>query len=109
MEESGDIVGSFLRLARYRSTLGPGTASVDELIAGPPALGAPAAVPAGVAAGQPVSMSDLSYSGPAALERAVSLQADVRAALRPGGNAGKLPDLLEEVFDLVKLGIQRGG
>lgn len=105
MEETADIAGSFLRCTRYLTTLGPGTASLADLIAGPPAF--PATTPA-AGAQTAVSLADLTYSGPAALERAMTLQADIRAALRPGGNTAKLPDLLEEVFDLVKLGIQRG-
>lgn len=105
MEETGDLAGSFLRYNRYVTTLGPGTSSVAELIAGPPAF--PAMAPA-AGAQAAVSLADLSYSGPAALERAMALQADIRAAMRPGGNTAKLPDLVEEVFDLVKLGIQRG-
>jgi len=100
-EETADLAGSFLRYARFNAALGAGAPAVADLLAGPPAV----PVAAGPGA---VSLADLTYSGPAALQQAMSLQEDIRAALRPGGNSAKLPDLLEEVFDLVKLGLPRG-
>ena len=106
VEETPDIAGSFLRYARYVAGLGLGPPAIADLLAGPPAF---AAAPAASGGGAAVSLGDLSYSGPAALERAMTLQDDIRAALKPGGNPGKLPDLLEEVFDLVKLGLKRDG
>ncbi len=103
--ETPDIAGSFMRYARYLATFGPGAPSITELIAGPPGLQPPAGPPGGQAT---VSLADLSYGGPAALERAIALQDDIRAAMKPGGNTARLPELLEEVFDLVKLGLQHG-
>jgi hypothetical protein len=100
LEETADLVGSFLQ---YERLMAGGSA-------GAPAAAAVSSRPAPGPSGAPgaVSLADLSYSGPAALQRAMSLQEDIRAALRPGGNSGKLPDLLEEVFDLVKLGLHPG-
>lgn len=100
LEETADLAGTFLRYARLNATIGAGASAIGDFLAGPPGMAA--------APGPSVSLADLTYSGPAALQRAMSLQEDIRAALRPGGNSAKLPDLLEEVFDLVKLGLPRG-
>lgn len=52
-------------------------------------------------------ITDYCYSGRAALQRAMSLRSRVRTARAAGGAAEDgLDDLLEEIFDLVQLGIQ---
>jgi hypothetical protein len=89
-----------------------------EQLAGPPAAVAPAPAPApaptaagAAAAGAPqdvVPITQLCYSGDAAIERALSLRDRVRAALAdatPDGAA--FNDLIEEIFDLVQLGTGR--
>lgn len=52
-------------------------------------------------------ITDFCYSGAAALERAVSLRAQVRAALDQNDPSDTLQELLEEIFDLVQLGLER--
>ncbi|MBI4420459.1 MAG: hypothetical protein HY560_06505 [Gemmatimonadetes bacterium] len=97
-DETADLIGSLLRFRRYADALGLGSASVEELLAGPPAL---ARAPAGGSADADViPIADLCYSGTAALERALSLRDEVRATLRGAGG-----DLIEEIFDLVRLGL----
>jgi hypothetical protein len=99
-EEGPGLVGSFQRFERMVSTLGQGSASLDELLAGPPKLdgGDRAAAPeAGIA-----PITEFLYSGQAALDRALSLRERVRAARGEEHN-----DLVEEILDLVKLGVGR--
>ena len=102
------------RAERYRAVYGDGPASLDDLMAGPPADPAgetappTAAVP--VASDETdavVSISDLCYDGPGALERAMSLRDDVLAAV--GSDEAHVTELLEEIFDLVQLGIETNG
>lgn len=104
-EESADLAGSFTRLERYLDQLGLGDASIDELLAGPPAAptpAAPTAAPATVGTEQDiVPIESLCFSGSAALARALELKDTVQTAVaehRPDAL-----DLLEEVFDLVRL------
>ena len=115
VEEGPGLVGSYQRFDQLVTTLGLGAPSLDELLAGPPAM--PAAGPArasGAARAAPaadgiVSITELLYSGEAATQRLTSLRDQVRKVL-----AGKSPDgtvlkdLIEEVFDLVELGAGRG-
>ena len=54
-----------------------------------------------------VAITEFCYSGSAALQRAVSLRADVRTALETGIVDEELSDLFEEIFDLVQLGLDR--
>jgi hypothetical protein len=101
LPESDDLTGSLLRFSRYAAALGFGTPSLAELLAGPPLATASGAAPVD---GDPVSISDLCYSGPAALERALSLRDELRAAMTAGGGR-PATELLEEIFDLVQLGL----
>jgi hypothetical protein len=128
-QETSDLAGSLLRYRRYVETLGLGTPSLEELLAGPPAdpLRAPArrptpippagplarppvspvspAAPAAPAAPETlVSIMDLCYSGSAALDRALSLRERITESLAAGAPAGDIQALIEEVFDLVRLG-----
>ena len=110
--EGPGLSGSLMRYWRYVEALGLEGASLDELVAGPPAdPGAAApAEPAEPAAPVPVAQVEqeiipitaLCYSGPAALERAISLRDQVTSAIASGVDAA---DLIEEVFDLVQLGL----
>jgi len=105
-DDSGtDLGASLLRYERYARELGMGPASLDELLAGPPAVGAaPAAATNGDGA---VSIKELVYSGPAALERALSLRGDLRKALAEPDGATRADDLIAEIFDLVQLGLEQ--
>jgi hypothetical protein len=122
-DEPADLAGSLMRYRRYVDTLGLGPPSLDELLAGPPAdprrarvappmptpaTTAVAAAPAAVAPGAIVPITDLCYRGPAALQRAASLRADVDALFAAGVPAAAVRDLVEEVFDLVQLGLDTG-
>jgi len=101
-EEAPTLIGSLLRFHRLLETVGQRPASLDQLLAGPPVLPA-AAAPATAADGGVVPIEHLCYAGPAALERALSLRDDVRAALSKGDGGQHVSALLEEIFDLVKL------
>ncbi|NIM48466.1 MAG: hypothetical protein GTN62_02125 [Gemmatimonadales bacterium] len=114
-EETPDLVGSWARFQRYVDALGLGEPSLEELLAGPPAdpmVPAAAPVPsppveAAVAEEAIVPITHLCYSGGAALERALTLRDQIRAALRSDQvNGSDLNDLIEEVFDLVELSRQ---
>ena len=107
------LVGSYQRYEQLVATLGPGEPSIDTLLAGPPAA-APASAPASPAraatpaAGDVVPITQLCYSGEAAIERALSLRDRVRAALADATSDGAaVNDLIEEIFDLVQLGTGR--
>jgi chemotaxis protein histidine kinase CheA len=121
-DEPADLAGSLMRYRRYLETLGLGTPSLSELLAGPPAdprqarvpavAPAPAPAPAAVAAApvalttdEPVPITDLCYGGTAALQRAVALRVEVEALFAAGVPAAKVRELVEEVFDLVQLGL----
>jgi hypothetical protein len=119
-DEPADLAGSLIRYRRYLATLGLGTASLSELIAGPPAdprrahvppttpAPAPTAVaaaPATVVTDELIPITDLCYRGAAALHRAASLRAEVEALFAAGVPAGEVRDLVEDVFDLVQLGL----
>lgn len=107
LEEPANLAGSWIRYERFGDALGFSKPSLDALLAGPPAdpgagdlpdLGKPSDV---------VPIMTLCYSGTAALERALNLRSQVKAVL-----AGTTPDpvraseLMQEVFDLVQLGLQ---
>jgi hypothetical protein len=101
-EEPADLAGSWARFERYAEALGLGTPSVDELLAGPPgdpALAAPAEVL--------VSIADLCYSGQSAVDRALEIRAEIRAALGHGAGEVDIRDLIEEAFDLFELGVRQ--
>jgi hypothetical protein len=70
-----------------------------------PAPAAPAtrAAPA-AAVDEPVPITALCYSGKTALDRALSLRDRVAELVASGAPAGDVQELLEEVFDLVRLG-----
>jgi hypothetical protein len=112
-DEGPGLVGSYQRYDRMVAALGLGGASLDDLLAGPPAM--PTAAPARVSGARPapapegiVSISDLLYSGTAATQRLTSLRDQVRKVLAGASPDGTvLKDLIEEVFDLVDLGAGR--
>jgi hypothetical protein len=104
-------------------SLGLGEPSLEELLAGPaadPGRAEPAAPEPPVAIPEPTRVvepvepepvveeiapiTDLCYSGDAALERAASLASQIRAGLATGPISSELHDLVEEVLDLVELG-----
>ncbi len=89
------LAASFARYERYVAALGVKPASLDELLAGPPAVPGEGIVP----------IAEICYSGPAAIERAMSLRTQVRAALAgTKADSAHINDLLEEIFDLFQLG-----
>ena len=101
-DESADLVGSWVRYERHVDALGLREPSLEELLAGPPADPARAAP---VDPERPViSIADICYSGKAALERALSLRAEIRTALEAGETGPSVRELVEEVLDLVELG-----
>jgi len=113
------LAGSWAGYERYVSEHGLGVPSLDELLAGPAAFAAaaPEPVTTAVADSAPsalsapsaiVPISDLLYSGPAALDRALGLRSEIRAKLRAGAQESEVTDLIEEVFDLVELGRGQG-
>jgi chemotaxis protein histidine kinase CheA len=101
-EEPADLAGSWARFERYAEALGLGTPSLDELLAGPPSDPASAA-PAEVL----VSIADLCYSGQPAVDRALEIRAEIRAALGHGAGEADIRDLIEEAFDLFELGVRQ--
>jgi len=122
-DEPADLAGSLMRYWRYVHTLGLGSASLGELLAGPPAdprrartapptpapaPAAAAAMPVAGATDAVVPITDLCYRGAAALQRAASLRVNVEAVLAAGLPAASVRDLIEEVFDLVQLGLDAG-
>ncbi len=108
-EEPADLTGSWARFERYAAALGLGAASLDEFLAGPPADPALAAAPAAAApaAETIVPITDLCYSGQAAVDRALALRQQIRAALSGGATPADVRDLIEEAFDLFELGAKQ--
>jgi len=130
--ETADLVGSWARYQRHADRLGLEPPSLDELLAGPPADPGPAvaeepepaaeepepaaeeAEPAAEEA-EPIAeaaveeelvpITDLCYSGVAALERAKSLRAEIQEGLAAEAPSADLRELIEEVLDLVELGL----
>jgi hypothetical protein len=115
--ETPDLPGSLLRYERLVATHGWGTPSLAELVAGDggaavaavaeaapaPVAAAPVAAPA-IPEAEVVPIESLCYSGRAALERALGLRGRVRELIEAGAPADVVEELLEEVFDLVRLG-----
>lgn len=118
--EAPGLAGSWNRYERYVAALGIAEPSLEELLAGPPpdptaaaaAEGAPPPEPAPAPAkaevgGEAVDIRSLCYSGRDALERAKSLRHDVTALLAdPSADRRAISELVEEILDLVDLGIQ---
>lgn len=102
--ETPDLAGSMLRYERLVATHGWGTPSVAALISGDggTAVAVAAAPPAPAPA--PIPIESLCYSGRAALERALGLRSQVRELIAAGAPNDVVQELLEEVFDLVRLG-----
>jgi chemotaxis protein histidine kinase CheA len=107
--ESPDLVGSWIRYERYAQALGGAEPSLDALISGPPTDPALAAAPQADGAAAPVvPITSLCYSGKAALRRAMTLRETVRGALAGGApDMAHVTELIQEVFDLVKLGLEQ--
>lgn len=120
-EGRGDLAASWSRYERWIAELGLAEPSLDELLgvtligapaapAAPPTFAtAPTALTAGGEEGEQgvVPIADLCYGGRAALEQALRLREELRQALahRPADTT-HLTDLIEELFDLVELGLQ---
>lgn len=101
-------MGSWIRYERYAHALGSAEASLEALIAGPPADPAVAAPKADGAEAAVVPITSLCYSGKAALQRALTLRETVRRALASGApDMADVTELIQEVFDLVKLGLEQ--
>ncbi|MCZ6760443.1 MAG: hypothetical protein O7D29_08745 [Gemmatimonadetes bacterium] len=94
--------------------------SLEELIAGPAIPASPAAAPQPTLAAAPPtapeptaveaelpSIAELCYAGTAALTEALTLREKLQAALASGGEQSKAAELIDQVFDLVELGIDK--
>lgn len=94
--------------------------SLEKLIAGPAIPASPAAAPQPTLAAAPPtapeptaveaelpSIAELCYAGTAALTEALTLREKLQAALASGGEQSKAAELIDQVFDLVELGIDK--
>lgn len=116
--DTPDLAGSWARYERLVEVQGLGAPSLDELLgisvsetAQEPAVAAVSAAttpraPTPEVEPEPVSIVDLCYSGRAALARAASLRTQIVSQLAAGVASDDLRDLIEEVLDLVDLGLQ---
>lgn len=96
LPESPDLAGSWVRYFRLVAAVGVPRTSLDDLIA----------AGTGRDDGEIVPIGDILYSGPAALERALSLRQEIRAAIADDStDLSRLDELIREVFDLVELGM----
>jgi hypothetical protein len=96
VDEPG-LAGSYLTLARLLAERGPGLASLDELLSGPP--------PAGTAPGADQDVVDISllcYHGRGALERAAVVRRELDEVLSSTQLSRARP-LIDELVDLVSL------
>jgi hypothetical protein len=91
------LVGSFVTLSRLLAERGPGTPSIEQLLAGP----IPAA-PARETDEDVVDISLLCYRGPGALARAAMVRRELDQVLG-SDQLDRLRPLLDELFDLVSL------
>jgi hypothetical protein len=98
-DDGGPLVASWTTFERLMAEPGDTRASFDEFLSGAGVSAGSAASPASV-----VPISDLCYSGPAALERALGLERQVRTVLTRDAGAPEISQLLDEIFDLVRLG-----
>jgi hypothetical protein len=117
-DDAADLAGSWARYEDLVKKHGLAAPSLDELLgtAGPASVHAPAVEiapvevtprePAPAAEPEPVSIVELCYSGRSALARAASLRTQIVAQLAAGVTSDDLRDLIEEVLDLVDLGLQ---
>jgi len=114
LPETNDLSGSWARYQRFVDTHGPGEASLDELVAGPPADpgSAPAASPAPYVTPETstavtdvvVDIAELEYAGESAVARARQLRDKIRSQLRDEPpDTDILNSLVEELTDLVAL------
>ncbi len=103
--EEATLVGSWARFQRFADVLGLARPSLEELLAGPPAD--PRRQPA-TAAPAPTAplITDFCYRGRAALARAASLRREIQAKLAAGATSDDLRDPIEELLDLVDLGLE---
>ena len=114
--EDAGLVGSWTRFQRYAEALGLEGPSLDELLAGPPAdplrsvmrTGTPVTAPPPTAAPKVTAppITDYCYRGRAALARAAGLRREIQTKLGAGATSDDLRDFIEELLDLVDLGLQ---
>ncbi len=110
--ETNDLAGSFLTYQRLVDSMGQAPASLEELLAGPPGVAPPtparaAAPPAAAGGGSGTEfapITDFCYSGRRALDRALELQGTLAEAIAESRSADA-NELLAEIFDLVRLGL----
>lgn len=116
--DTPDLAGSWARYERLLQANELAAPSLDELLGSsvPEPIREPAAAAATAEAPprapsrtiepEPVPIVDLCYSGRAALARAASLRTQIVGQLAAGVASDDLRELIEEVLDLVDLGIQ---
>jgi chemotaxis protein histidine kinase CheA len=110
-EAGTGISAGFAEFSRLMRTAPQAPPPLTALLEGTPAVAPVAAAPipgppAAAQAEEIAPITDYCFSGAAALERAMLLQSEVRKAMAEGPSPA-LHDLIEEVFDLVKLGSQQ--
>jgi hypothetical protein len=111
--ERADIAASWAEYESLRERLGDGEPSLEELVGGISAAAAPVAavlehgVPAPeVEEAELISITELCYSGHAALQEAHSVRDRIRSELAESEwDAAQITELIDELLDLVELGI----
>jgi hypothetical protein len=99
-ESQIDIAASWAAFEDLRSRFGAGEPSIEELIAGVPAE------PEVAVEEELISITELCYSGSAALVEAHSVRDRIRSQLAESDwDAVAITDLIDELLDLVELGV----
>ncbi len=112
-EAGSGLSAGFSEYNRLMRTAPAASPSLAALLEGEPSVAPVVAAPIpgpapAVRVEEIAPITDYCFSGAAALERAMLLQSEVRKAMAEGPSHA-LHDLIEEVFDLVKLGSQQTG
>jgi hypothetical protein len=111
VEDINDLATGWATYESLRSKLGEGEPSIEELLGRAPVDVDAATSPLGAAtpeAEEPglISISELCYSGSAALEEAHSVRDMIRKELAESDwDAAVITDLIDELLDLVELGV----
>ncbi len=98
-EQTG-LAASMDTYHRLRAAAGSSQAPLEEFLAGPPAPSATTA-PVATSSEELAPITEYCYTGEAALRRALELRNQLPSPVNGGGN-----DLVEEILDLVQLGLR---